>query len=206
MTSSRHPCLVLQSQKRLDQARETACQKTGYDCKAMHQALINRYGELTGNTVYKWQLDVAEALLLKLNCVAIAGTGSGKTVSFTLSLLLSENCEKIAIIISPLKTLQEEQAECFEKLEVRAVAVNGDTWSWELYKDLSGYVYQGIFTGLEMIMEFEEFKSWQTRPTPVALHLPSSFFVCWTLEVVTNTEGYPKVQCCEGELTRYTEP
>ncbi|KAG7089475.1 hypothetical protein E1B28_011157 [Marasmius oreades] len=69
MTNSRHPRLAEQSQRRLDQARETAHQKTGYDSEATRQALVNRYGELTGNTAYKWQLDVAEALILKLDCV-----------------------------------------------------------------------------------------------------------------------------------------
>lgn len=35
-----------------------------------------------GKEPYKWQLDVAEALLLKIDCIAIAGTGAGKNYAF----------------------------------------------------------------------------------------------------------------------------
>ena len=54
-------------------------------------------------TNHEWQLDVADALLLGLNCVAIAGTGSGKAIPFMLPLLLHP--DKMALIILPLKVL-----------------------------------------------------------------------------------------------------
>jgi ATP-dependent helicase YprA (DUF1998 family) len=52
-------------------------------------------------------LDVAEALLLGLDSVVIAGTGSGKTIPFMLPLLLHP--EKMVLILSPLKILQRDQ-------------------------------------------------------------------------------------------------
>jgi ATP-dependent helicase YprA (DUF1998 family) len=55
----------------------------------------------------EWQLDVAEALLLGIDTVVIAGTGSGKTIPFMLLLVL--NPEKMVLIISPLKVLQCDQ-------------------------------------------------------------------------------------------------
>ncbi|KAH9953315.1 hypothetical protein BC827DRAFT_1085561, partial [Russula dissimulans] len=33
-----------------------------------------------GLELYGWQLDICEALLLGLDCIVIAGTGSGKTM------------------------------------------------------------------------------------------------------------------------------
>jgi len=41
-----------------------------------------------GFTPYSWQLDIAEALLLGLDCSVIAGTGAGKTLPFVLPLLI----------------------------------------------------------------------------------------------------------------------
>ncbi|KAF8218453.1 hypothetical protein L208DRAFT_1140040, partial [Tricholoma matsutake] len=57
---------------------------------------------------YEWQLNIAEALLLGLDTVVIAGTGSGKTIPFMLLPLCHP--EKMVLILSPLKTLQRDQA------------------------------------------------------------------------------------------------
>lgn len=61
----------------------------------------------TGMVAYDWQLDVAEALLLGLDCSVIAGTGAGKTIPFILPLLAET--KKVVIIISPLNALEEDQ-------------------------------------------------------------------------------------------------
>ena len=53
---------------------------------------------------YDWQLDVAEALLVGLDSIVIAGTGSGKTIPFMLPLLVHP--KKMVLILSPLKVLQ----------------------------------------------------------------------------------------------------
>ncbi|KAK6991633.1 hypothetical protein R3P38DRAFT_2563752 [Favolaschia claudopus] len=63
----------------------------------------------TNYDAHPWQLDVAEALLLRVDCLVIAGTGSGKTTPFLLPLLLLENKGKFALIVSPLLSLQAEQ-------------------------------------------------------------------------------------------------
>ena len=56
---------------------------------------------------YDWQLDVTEALLLGLDCVVIAGTGSGKTMPFAMPLLVDKTKIKMVIVISPLNDLEE---------------------------------------------------------------------------------------------------
>jgi ATP-dependent helicase YprA (DUF1998 family) len=55
---------------------------------------------------YGWQLDVAEALLLGLDCITIAGTGSGKTMQFAMPLLVDRSKKKMVIVISPLNDLE----------------------------------------------------------------------------------------------------
>jgi superfamily II DNA/RNA helicase len=60
---------------------------------------------------HPWQLDVSEAILLKLDAVLIAGTGSGKTTPFVLPLMVKqdEGKESILLLISPTKELQKDQ-------------------------------------------------------------------------------------------------
>ncbi|KAF8995579.1 P-loop containing nucleoside triphosphate hydrolase protein, partial [Cyathus striatus] len=79
-----------------------------------------------GKAPYDWQLDVAEALWT----LCIAGTGEGKTIPFIMPLLLDSS--SWALIISPLKVLQEEQAARFKKMGITVVAVNKDTWNAQL--------------------------------------------------------------------------
>ena len=62
---------------------------------------------------YSWQLDVAEALLLGVDCITIAGTGSGKTMQFAMLLLVDRSKKKMVIVISPLNDLEEDQARFF---------------------------------------------------------------------------------------------
>lgn len=66
---------------------------------------------LTGYVPYGWQLVVGEALMLGLDVLLLAGTGSGKTNTFLFPLLKSlRRREKMMIwIFSPLKELQSEQ-------------------------------------------------------------------------------------------------
>ena len=68
---------------------------------------FNLFEARSGKTPYDWQLDVTEAILLGLDSMVIAGTGSGKTIPFMLPLLAHP--EKMVIIISPLKVLQRDQ-------------------------------------------------------------------------------------------------
>ncbi|KAF8798685.1 hypothetical protein BYT27DRAFT_7122750 [Phlegmacium glaucopus] len=71
------------------------------------------FQERSSQTPYGWQLDVAEAILLGLDSVVIAGTGRGKTIPFMLPLLLRPKKMPV-IIISPLKVLQRDQV-CNQK-------------------------------------------------------------------------------------------
>ena len=57
---------------------------------------------------YAWQLNAAEALILGLDCIVIAGTGVEKTIPFVLPLFLPDSQDKMVIIILPLNALETE--------------------------------------------------------------------------------------------------
>ena len=64
-------------------------------------------GRMNGLTPYDWQMDVAEALILGLDCLVIAGTGAGKSMPFVMPLFAFP--DKMVVIISPLNALEEDQ-------------------------------------------------------------------------------------------------
>jgi len=85
-----------------------AAQKHQYDSQKTRQKLsdlVQQY--FHGHKPYEWQLNTAEALLLGLNSMVIAGTGTGKTLPFVMPLLYDKASH--IIIISPLKALQRDQ-------------------------------------------------------------------------------------------------
>ncbi|KAI0258237.1 hypothetical protein BC834DRAFT_963542 [Gloeopeniophorella convolvens] len=55
----------------------------------------------------EWQLDVAECIILGVDCEVIAPTGAGKTIPFILPVFYQP--KKEIVIISPLIALQKDQ-------------------------------------------------------------------------------------------------
>ncbi|KAG6822390.1 hypothetical protein H0H92_014082, partial [Tricholoma furcatifolium] len=56
---------------------------------------------------FQWQLEIAQAILCGQDVVVDVGTGSGKTLVFTLPLLQDEN--DIIVTVSPLTALMTDQ-------------------------------------------------------------------------------------------------
>ena len=107
---NRHAIIRTRSYKLLDDARLAAStSEAAYDSQQTRSAISQLFKARsgTGKTPYDWQLDVTEAILLGLDSMVIAGTGSGKTIPFMLPLLAHPG--KNIIIISPLKVLQQDQ-------------------------------------------------------------------------------------------------
>ncbi|KAJ7782372.1 P-loop containing nucleoside triphosphate hydrolase protein [Mycena maculata] len=157
-----HVKRAAESQRILRAAREKARKKNGYDSEATRRDLVRLFEDSFKKPAYEWQLDVSEAFLLGLDVVAIAGTGAGKTMPFMMPLLLHR--DKYSLVISPLKVLQEDQAKRFEKMGLKAAAVNGDTYSRDLQKELDGQTHNAIFTSPEMCLEHQEFRKWLRDP------------------------------------------
>ncbi|KAH9964007.1 P-loop containing nucleoside triphosphate hydrolase protein [Russula compacta] len=116
---------------RTAQAKATKSYK--YDSKETRAMIISKFKHtFNDKPPYDWQIDTCKALLLRLDCIVIAGTGAGKTLLFAIPLLMDLTCQKMVIIISPLNTLEYDQAEPFKKLGLSAAAVNGEVWSKSL--------------------------------------------------------------------------
>src|SRR5712691_5369431 len=74
-------------------ALRTACNAAlkdrNYDSKRTRKMMSQKLQDIfDGRIPYDWQLDAAEALVLGLDCVMIAGTGAGKTIPFMLPLFV----------------------------------------------------------------------------------------------------------------------
>ena len=70
--------------------------------------LSDKSFEVFGKQPFRWQLEAAQAILCGRDVVLDIGTGSGKTLCFTLPLLL--NNSDIALTVSPLTALMIDQA------------------------------------------------------------------------------------------------
>jgi ATP-dependent helicase YprA (DUF1998 family) len=107
-STNQHANVRIRSYKLLEDAWLAASTSdAAYDSRQTRSIITQLFQARSGKIPYDWQLDVAEAILLGLDSMVIAGTGSGKTIPFMLPLLVHP--EKIVIIISPLKVLQRDQ-------------------------------------------------------------------------------------------------
>ncbi|TFK90448.1 P-loop containing nucleoside triphosphate hydrolase protein [Polyporus arcularius HHB13444] len=141
------------ARKNLENARQEAAVRNGYDYQATRRLMTTKFAAVSGGKIpYDWQLDVAEAMHLGLDCVVIAGTGAGKTIPYLLPLLLPANAKKTIPVISPLKSLQQDQAKRFNKHGVSARAVNEDTWSQSLKEEILSHTHRALFLGPEMCL------------------------------------------------------
>jgi len=96
--------------KVLQAARDEASTSRQYSSDRTREDLCHAFKKAcNGLEPYSWQLDVAEALLLGLDCIVIAGTGAGKTMPFVMPLLVDRTKKKLVIVISPLNDLEEDQ-------------------------------------------------------------------------------------------------
>jgi len=96
------------SYQNLEAARKLASENHGYDSASMCKQLKDAFRIRTeGHEPFKWQLDAAEAFLLGLDCLIVAGTGAGKTLPFVMPAFIEP--KKTYIMISPLNALEEDQ-------------------------------------------------------------------------------------------------
>ena len=98
----------------LEEAQEAARKDRGYDWVEMRSTIKDKFQEIfDGKRPYDWQMDITEALLLGRDCIAIAGTGSGKTLPFGMPLLSPGTHDKMVLVLSPLNELEAEQVCSF---------------------------------------------------------------------------------------------
>ncbi|KAF8350322.1 P-loop containing nucleoside triphosphate hydrolase protein [Amanita rubescens] len=158
-----HQKCALASQKLLDDTWTAASSSmrsrdSAYSSELTRGTITREFEQrMNGLKPYYWRLDVAEALILGLDCIVIAGTGAGKSMPFVMPLFAFP--DKMVIILSPLNALEEDQAVRFSGIGLKAVAVNGDTYSKDIHKKLEKRHYNVIITSPEMCLEHVQFCS-----------------------------------------------
>ncbi|TEB14991.1 hypothetical protein FA13DRAFT_1651472 [Coprinellus micaceus] len=128
--AAQDPKLTELGQKVLSEARARAAEATGYDSQQWRKRLAEKFPSKLGIEAHAWQLDVSEAAFLGVDCICIAGTGSGKTMPFVMPLMVE--LDKRVLLLSPLKVLQEEQARRFQEMGISAATINQDTFNGAL--------------------------------------------------------------------------
>ncbi|KAF7334751.1 P-loop containing nucleoside triphosphate hydrolase protein [Mycena sanguinolenta] len=151
------------SAKILQKAREDASKSRGYQSAPTRARIRNEFmARNNGMIAHEWQVDIGEALHLGLDCSLIAGTGAGKTMPFVMPLF--EESDKVIIIISPLNALEADQAARFRKMGLSAVAVNGDTYSSEVHKEIQELKHRVIITSPDMCLQHDKFRQLISTP------------------------------------------
>ncbi|RDX45839.1 P-loop containing nucleoside triphosphate hydrolase protein [Lentinus brumalis] len=148
---SHHVHVRERSYKLLEDARIRARDAKKYSSHGTRQTMIEQCQKRANVTPYPEQLDLAECMLLGLDATSIAGTGWGKTLTFVLPLFVPQSKGKMVIIVSPLNALEDDQAERFKKMGLKAVALNGDTNTPELLKDIEKGTYDVILVGPKLL-------------------------------------------------------
>ncbi|KAI0309971.1 P-loop containing nucleoside triphosphate hydrolase protein [Amylostereum chailletii] len=131
-----------------------ARKKMSEECKARSHGKI---------VPHEWQLDIAECLILGVDCELIAATGTGKTITFALPLFYDP--KKTIVVISPLNALEVDQEQRFRDLGLRAKAVNGETYTEQVRKSIQRGHFQIIITSPEMCLRHSGFRSLLDDPT-----------------------------------------
>ncbi|EGO23433.1 hypothetical protein SERLADRAFT_408840 [Serpula lacrymans var. lacrymans S7.9] len=122
--------------------------------------------QCNGRTPYSWQVDAAEAFTLGLDCTIIAGTGSGKTLAYVMPSFIQK--DGMTVIISPLNTIEEEQADQFRAWGIQSVAVNGDTYNQDLHKLTKPTVsHSGEVTFWPVYAKLDRLRSFVPLGTPI---------------------------------------
>lgn len=88
--------------------------------------------EATGKTPCLWQMDATRIHLSGQDAIVIARTAPGKTLP--IRMILHADKDRCALIISPLKALQEQLKTQFESKGVTTALVTAETANKSLFK------------------------------------------------------------------------
>ncbi|KAF8174398.1 hypothetical protein BJ912DRAFT_858456 [Pholiota molesta] len=75
-------------------------------------ALAQKAEEILGKRPFRWQLEAAQAILCGRDVILDVGTGCGKTLCFSLPLLLNDT--DMGITVSPLSALMIDQVSHYQ--------------------------------------------------------------------------------------------
>ncbi|KAK5820997.1 P-loop containing nucleoside triphosphate hydrolase protein [Linnemannia elongata] len=109
------------------------------------------------------QLEVVSALARRQDCILIAGCGWGKTLVYFLPLVLWP--DRVILVLSPLKALAEEQQQKLEIVNIRSIAIKGETViTQEILNSLGEGRYRAVFLSPELIFSSDRIKNLWRQP------------------------------------------
>jgi superfamily II DNA helicase RecQ len=92
---------------------------------SLREQLIEETTKRTGNSPYDWQLVNVMDRLADKDTMVIAGTGSGKSLTFAVPHFVLEDA--ITWLLGPLNYIMEQQVKIFNKWGIPSVCVNSNT-------------------------------------------------------------------------------
>ncbi|KIL55528.1 hypothetical protein M378DRAFT_188664 [Amanita muscaria Koide BX008] len=100
------------------------------------------------------QIQAALELYQGKDVVVCAATGFGKTLTFWIPLVmaLEEGRDKVSVVVTPLNLLGKQNVEVLEKVGIPAVAVDGESASEEVFKDIEAGKYRVIIINPELLI------------------------------------------------------
>ncbi|KAJ3476242.1 hypothetical protein NLI96_g11294 [Meripilus lineatus] len=108
-----------------------------------------------GEEVFKrtpclWQLQVAETILeRKQDIICVAGTGSGKTLTFWLPLLFRDG---IQVVFTPLNILGAQNVSQLNGWGIKAISISAETATSQNLKDIEAGKYRVVIVNPEMAL------------------------------------------------------
>ncbi|KIJ92704.1 hypothetical protein K443DRAFT_78501, partial [Laccaria amethystina LaAM-08-1] len=126
-----------------------------YTAEELDLALLSdKCFEKLGKQPFRWQLECALAILRGKDVVLDVGTGSGKTLCFSLPLVLSD--KDIALSVSPLTALMVDQSD---SAALKTIAVCQETISCagpdKLYSDIVEGKFRQVLVSPEIAISGE---------------------------------------------------
>ncbi|KAH9839264.1 P-loop containing nucleoside triphosphate hydrolase protein [Rhodofomes roseus] len=103
-----------------------------------------------------FQIKIACAIRQRQNdVVGIAATGSGKTLSFWIPLLmaLEDKEDKCMIVVTPLNLLGQQNVDLLSKAGIGAIAVDGSNATNETFMDIAAVKHRVIVMNPEILMQ-----------------------------------------------------
>jgi ATP-dependent helicase YprA (DUF1998 family) len=111
----------------LDSNEQTQPEFISETMRMQAKASLPAVAQSLGITLYDWQEMLAKHIIDGDNTGVLVGTGGGKTLGFAVPIIalaqqIDEGKMPLAIIVSPLKTLQKDMVDCLNKLNTNKKA------------------------------------------------------------------------------------
>ncbi|TFK59387.1 P-loop containing nucleoside triphosphate hydrolase protein [Pluteus cervinus] len=100
------------------------------------------------------QIQAALAIHDGLDAITCAATGSGKTLSFWMPVLMAkdEGRDVMSLLVTPINLLGQQNAGTLEKAGLRAIAVSAENANEKTFEDIEAGKYDIVIINPELIM------------------------------------------------------